>query len=213
MRREYHNEMAVSRQDPRAGQRERTRSAVLAAARDLLAGAVVPSVADAAEAAGVSRATAYRYFPTRGALIGEALWDVMPEWTEDSFDALEPGARVDELQSQILPLLAENEALFRAAVMETLEEWRARHSGEELSGPPIRRGGRIDGIRAALAPVRDRLSEAEFDRLVAAVAVCIGIESQLALRDVMGLSRRKQDEVLRWMAQAVIRQAMAEAEG
>lgn len=213
MRREYHNEMAVSRQDPRAGQRERTRSAVLAAARDLLAGAVVPSVADAAEAAGVSRATAYRYFPTRGALIGEALWDVMPQWTEDSFDSLEPGARVDELQSQILPLLAENEALFRAAVMETLEEWRARHSGEELSGPPIRRGGRIDGIRAALAPVRDRLSEAEFDRLVAAVAVCIGIESQLALRDVVGLSRRKQDEVLRWMAQAVIRQAMAEAEG
>jgi AcrR family transcriptional regulator len=205
--------MAVSRQDARAGQRERTRSAVLAAARDLLAGAVVPSVADAAEAAGVSRATAYRYFPTRGALIGEALWDVMPEWNEDSFDSLEPGARVDELQSQILPLLAENEALFRAAVMETLEEWRARHSGEVLSGPPIRRGGRIGGIRAALAPVRDRLSEAEFDRLVAAVAVCIGIESQLALRDVVGLSRRKQDEVVRWMAQAVIRQALAEAEG
>src|SRR5688500_7201337 len=135
MRREYRNEMAVSRQDPRAGQRERTRSAVLAAARHLLTDAVVPSVADAAEAAGVSRATADRYFPTRGALIGEALWDVMPEWTEDSFHSLEPGARVDELQSQILPLLAENEALFRAAVLETLEEWRARQSGEELSGP------------------------------------------------------------------------------
>ena len=213
MRRPYRNEMAVSRQGSRAGQRERTRSAILEAARDLMARGRVPSVADAAEAAGVSRATAYRYFPTRAALVGDALSHVMGVWTEQSFESEDPAARVDEMLQRALPLVAENEALFRAAVLETLEEWRTGQAGDELSGPPIHRGGRMAAIRGAIAPLRGRLSEAQFERLAAALGLCAGIESQLALRDVIGLSRRRQDEVLRWIARAVVRQALDEARG
>jgi AcrR family transcriptional regulator len=171
----------------------------------------MPSVADAAEAAGVSRATAYRYFPTRAALVGDALTHVMGTWTDQSFESQDPSARVDEMLERAFPLVAENEALFRAAVLETLEQWRLRQAGEDLGGPPIQRGGRMAAVRSALAPLREQLSEAQFERLAAAVALCMGIESQLALRDVIGLSRRKQDDVLRWVAQAVIRQALAEA--
>ena len=51
-----------------------------------------PSVSDAAEAAGVSRATAYRYFPTQSALVeavvDHALGPIL-EWDSPSTDAEE----------------------------------------------------------------------------------------------------------------------------
>ena len=47
-------------------------------ARKLLREGKIPSVADAAEAARVSRATAYRYFPTQSALIQEAVHTGLP---------------------------------------------------------------------------------------------------------------------------------------
>ena len=53
----------------RTTQKARTRPALIDAARRLLAAGRTPSVEDAAEAAAVSRATAYRYFPNRRALL------------------------------------------------------------------------------------------------------------------------------------------------
>src|SRR6476620_2132374 len=54
----------------RTRQKRRTREALVAAARDLVAeGGRAPTVAEAAEAAAVSRTTAYRYFPTQQSLL------------------------------------------------------------------------------------------------------------------------------------------------
>src|SRR5258708_38670738 len=53
-------------------QKRRTRTAVLTAARELIRQGKIPSVADAADAADVSRRTAYRYFPTQEQLLTEA---------------------------------------------------------------------------------------------------------------------------------------------
>src|SRR3954451_22575364 len=53
----------------RTRQKARTRSALIDAARELLAAGRTPTVEDAAQAAGVSRATAYRYFPNQRALL------------------------------------------------------------------------------------------------------------------------------------------------
>src|SRR5688572_1186331 len=75
----------MSTPDPRANQRDRTRIAIMDATRRLLVAGRIPSIDDAAEEARVSRATAYRYFPTQGALIQDAVTAVMPqdeEWTD-----------------------------------------------------------------------------------------------------------------------------------
>ena len=53
----------------RIRQKERTRAALLDAARELVARGEMPGVEEAAETAGVSRATAYRYFPNQRALL------------------------------------------------------------------------------------------------------------------------------------------------
>src|SRR3954447_6585663 len=55
----------------RASQKNRTRKALAAAAADLIRKGGVPTITDAAEAAGISRATAYRYFPTQDMLLAE----------------------------------------------------------------------------------------------------------------------------------------------
>ncbi|HET7483433.1 MAG TPA: TetR/AcrR family transcriptional regulator, partial [Actinomycetota bacterium] len=58
--------MVVSRQAPgRARQKSRTRRALIEAARESFREGHVPTIATAAELADISRATAYRYFPTQ----------------------------------------------------------------------------------------------------------------------------------------------------
>jgi AcrR family transcriptional regulator len=51
--------------DPRANQKSRTREAIIDGALELMAEGTMPTVVAAAERAKVSRATAYRYFPTQ----------------------------------------------------------------------------------------------------------------------------------------------------
>ena len=56
----------------RIAQKRRTRDALVAAARDLVAQGLTPTVEAAAEAASISRTTAYRYFPNQRALLAAA---------------------------------------------------------------------------------------------------------------------------------------------
>ena len=75
----------------------RTRRLLLDTTMALMQAGRIPSVTDVAEAAEVSRATAYRYFPTQAALVqaavGEALGPILA-WRSSSADAEE---RVEEL--------------------------------------------------------------------------------------------------------------------
>src|SRR5262245_3365689 len=56
----------------RVDQQRRTREALVAAARALVAKGESPTVEAAAEAAAISRTTAYRYFPSQRALLAAA---------------------------------------------------------------------------------------------------------------------------------------------
>src|SRR3954466_10159671 len=53
----------------RSQQKQRTRNALIAAARELVAQGATPTVEEAAAAASISRTTAYRYFPNQRALL------------------------------------------------------------------------------------------------------------------------------------------------
>src|SRR5215831_12539868 len=61
----------------RESQKNRTRKALITAAGELMRAGWRPTVTDVAESAGISRATAYRYFPTQEMLLAEvALFEV-----------------------------------------------------------------------------------------------------------------------------------------
>lgn len=78
--------------NPKSALRERVGAAILEAAATALARHEQASMGEVAEAAGVARATLYRYFPTREALLEE----LAGATTVQVAEALE-GARLDEL--------------------------------------------------------------------------------------------------------------------
>src|ERR687894_3223624 len=88
--------MPVDRKPPERGnQRFRTRKDLLAAAARLMKNGRKPSLEEVAEAALVSRATAYRYFPSIEALLVEASLDLAVPDGEAVF-AREPSGGPEE---------------------------------------------------------------------------------------------------------------------
>lgn len=193
--------------DPRANQRERTRSAIMEGARKLLREGKIPSVADAAEVARVSRATAYRYFPTQSALIQEAVDTGLPNtWEPDRrhADLMAFADRVEHAVAEMLTLTHDNEAILRGVLLVSLQQWATIQAGDKLEEEPMRRGtGRIPAIQAALAPYRGTLNPAALRRLTIGLSLIVGAESLVVLRDIWGLEETEAKEVARWIARTL----------
>jgi len=177
--------------------------------RRLLAGEV-PTVAEAAEEARVSRATAYRYFPTQGALIQEAVKAVLvPPWKWEELLAGDSRLvdRVERVAAEMFRLIRENEAPLRGALLLSLQQWAKLQAGEELGEQPIERGGRLDGVRAALAPFDGRLDPDALRRLAVAISVFVGIEARIVMRDIWHLDDDEAEQVTGWVARTLARAA------
>jgi AcrR family transcriptional regulator len=176
-------------------------------ARALLREGKVPSVADAAEEAGVSRATAYRYFPTQGALVREAVDDVLgagrSAWRERLGEDGQLTERVERYVSLIFGLVRENEALMRGSLLLALQQWARLQSGEELGEEPIKRGGRLSAITATLDPFRDKLDDEAIRRLSIALSLVIGVEARIIFRDIWGLADKEARDISLWMARVL----------
>jgi AcrR family transcriptional regulator len=176
-------------------------------ARKLLDEGKIPSVADAAEVAMVSRATAYRYFPTQSALITEAVHTGLPTtWEPDmrQADLTAFADRVEYAIADMLTLAHENEAVLRGVLLLSLQQWATTQAGDKLEEERIVRGtGRIPAIKAALAPYRDTLSPAALRRLTIGLSLIVGAESLVVLRDIWDLDETEAKEVARWIARTL----------
>ena len=194
------------------GARARTRKLMLETAIALMQQGQTPSVSAVAEAAGVSRATAYRYFPSQAALV-HAVVDAglgpILNWRSDSQDA---EARVLDLLSLSMPRIQEFEATFKAALKLSLEQWAQRRAGTLGEEPPFKRGHRVDLLQAAIAPLRGVLAEPQFQRLAKALSLVYGLEVLIVLKDLWGLEFEETQQVAGWAASALVRAAMNEAE-
>lgn len=199
---EYHNEIMIPyQQTGRVRQKARTGEALIAAARALLSTGVTPTVEVAAEQAGVSRATAYRYFPTQHALLLAAY----PEIAQTSVLGDDPptdlDARFELVFAEMARQVTENEAPLRAMLRLSLENPQQRHD------LVLRRGRRIGWLTDALAPLASTITAAEFERLVLAIASCTGIESYIWLRDMAGCSQHAALEIMRFTADILVANA------
>ena len=188
----------------RTAQKQRTRDALVNAARQLIADGAAPSVDAAAAAAGIARATAYRYFPTQLALLGAA----HPETTTRSLlpDQAPPGdvaQRLDLVVAAFTRLIADTDAQQRTTLRLSLEAATA-----EPNELPLRQGRAITWIAEALEPLRGELSDAQLKRLVLAIRSAIGIEARVWLIDVAGLSPQDALRTMRWSAQAMLQAAV-----
>lgn len=193
------------------GPRARTRRLMLQAATQLMQSGITPSVTEVAEAAEVSRATAYRYFPSQAALVqavvDEALGPIL-EWKSGDPD---PRARITDLIATALPRIDEFEATFRAALKLSLDQWAQRQAGTLGSEPRFTRGHRKDLLRDVTAPLEGKLPPAGRDRLAQALSLVFGVEVLVVLKDIWGLSAAQAQDVAAWAGSALVDAALRQA--
>lgn len=195
------------------GPKARTRRLMLETATRLMQGGATPSVSEAAEAAGVSRATAYRYFPSQAALVqavvDEGLGPILT-WRSEKTDPVE---RVADLIATSLPRIEEFEATFKAALKLSLEQWAKRQAGTLGTEPQFTRGHRVDLLRDALAPLRGALPPEQIDRLAQALSLVFGVEVLIVLKDIWRMDGEQTRAVAQWAAATLVRGALAEQAG
>lgn len=204
--------MANPARDPRANQKQRTRGAIVDAAVQLVRDGAKPTVAQAAEAAGVSRATAYRYFPTPEDLLIEvatvtpAMQPVEAVLAELGDDA-DPETRFLRVQETFNAVVVQEEAQMRTALRAYLDNWLARRQ----RGPELREGRRMRWLDRVLEPARGALSAKQRRRLECALALTLGMDGMVVMKDVCRLKDDEARDVLRWAGLVLLRAGLAEA--
>jgi AcrR family transcriptional regulator len=195
----------------RAKQRRRTRAAIVQAAAELLRAGGEPSVGEIADAADVSRRTVYVYFPNLDQLLLDATLGLLSQADVDAaIDAADlDGDPIERVEAMI-------RALF-AAADDTLPYGRALlrltvglpPTADDGDAP--RRGyRRIGWIERALEPLRPELSPAAFERLVSALAMVVGWEALIVLRDIRALDQKAQLDTTLWTARTLVHAALSE---
>ncbi|MDX6234055.1 MAG: hypothetical protein QOH68_3137 [Nocardioidaceae bacterium] len=188
----------------RVEQKSRTRTALVVAAREMVARGLAPSVAEAADAAAISRTTAYRYFPNQRTLLAAAHPETGAESMLGENPPTDPAARLDEVIRRFTAVILETEAQQRTMLRLSLED-----DPEERGGQPLRQGRAIGWITEALEPARDQLSDDELHQLVLAIRSATGIEALVWLTDIGGLARDAAVELMRWTAQSMLTAALS----
>jgi AcrR family transcriptional regulator len=190
----------------RTSQKQRTRDALVTAARELVRQGVTPTVEETAETASISRTTAYRYFPNQRALLVAAYPEtaassLLPEGAGD-----DPRARLDAVTEAFTQMIVDSEPQQRTMLRLSLEPDAS--SAEPLL---LRQGRAIRWIEEALAPCRAQMSEADLRRVVLAIRSATGIEALVWLTDIAGLSRPDAMDLMRWSARALLDSALSHA--
>lgn len=195
----------------RTNQKWRTRRALLDAAVQLIRDGQTPSVAEVADAARVSRTTAYRYFPTQDHLLSEGvLRDATKAEIEGLATAVDgpgtPEQHIDVLVRGYHAWMTRLKPAARAVLRASLQASAA----DGAHDTPRRPAYAVPMVRHALAPLRAQLGAKRFSCLVSAVVMCLSIESYVALEDVCGLDEGAVENVKRWTARTLIRGAVEE---
>jgi AcrR family transcriptional regulator len=181
----------------RTGQKHRTRQALLDGARVLVAEGLTPTVEAAAERAGISRTTAYRYFRNQA----EILLAAHPETAAVSLlpadPPADPTARLDLVLTAFIRLILDTEPQQRAMLRMSLGQ------GTEAD-LPLRQGRAIGWIAEALEPLRHTQSAATLDQLTLAIRSATGVEALAWLTDIARLDREDAANLMRWSAMAML---------
>lgn len=195
----------------RTNQKLRTRNALKTAAIELIAAGRQPTVNEVAEAAGISKSTAYRYFPSRELMYAEVLLSAtvgsdrqqVYAAAEDQGDAAH---RLDRVIRADHVFTAKHEQALRAGLRAFLLLI------DTYPDAPLEPSHRVRYLTTAIEPLAGQLSAAARRRLVAALALLVGVESALITQVNCGLTAAESEDVKRWAANSLLRAALHDAE-
>jgi AcrR family transcriptional regulator len=169
----------------RSNQKERTRTAIVMAAREAIAAGDEITMPDVARRALVSEATAYRYFPDLASLLREALtgiWDSPERAMAPIAGSGHPVERIGFATEVLLREVLSHQAAVRALIAASVTK-------PDAAG--VRPGRRIGLIDEALRPLSATLAlrhPAEFEQLKRGLAIVVSAEALFSLTDLLGLA-------------------------
>lgn len=169
----------------RVNQKQRTRAAIVAAARDLISGSTEVTMPAVARAALVSEATAYRYFPDLVSLLREAVdgtWPSPAEALASVEHSTDPVERIAVGTERLLRHVQAYQGAVRGMIAASVV--RPREAG-------MRPGYRFGIIDYALAPLESSLGRRDpraFRELKQDLAIVVSAEALFTLTDLYELS-------------------------
>ena len=191
----------------RVNQRLRTRQALIDAAVAMRDEGHNPTVAQVAERARVSRATAYRYFPSMEALISETAADREMQPLERLWrPGDDPVKGIGLAANALNALLLDDEIGLHVMERSFMTVWL-----ESKSHEPLRPGRRMSYIEPIVDSLKDELTPRARKRLKQALSIVMGTEALIAVRDISRASIEESLDAAAWAARALVRQALAEA--
>lgn len=169
----------------RVNQKQRTRAAIVAAARDLITSSTEVTMPAIARAALVSEATAYRYFPDLVSLLREAVdgtWPSPAEALGSVEHSTDPVERIAVGTERLLRHVQACQGAVRATIAASVvRPWEAG----------MRPGHRFGIIDHALAPLESSLGRQNpqaFRELKQDLAIVVSAEALFTLTDLYDLS-------------------------
>jgi AcrR family transcriptional regulator len=175
----------------------------------LLAEGHTPSVPEVADAADVSRRTVYQYFPSLDQLLTEAALEAVRDAV---VRAIEPAEQADDVSVRLDAMVraTQRSTLANESLLRKMIRLTAERRTDEPYPAPTRGYRRVEWIEMALSPLQGRIDESSLERLTSGLALCVGIEALLVLRDVRGLTVAEAEEVSVWVARALLKATIDE---
>jgi AcrR family transcriptional regulator len=169
--------------------REQTRDLIIEGLIKVMAeNAVTWTVPDVARAAGVSTPTVYRYYRTKDELVqGLGAFVARKVGFAVAGPPRSPQALAALARQSFIAAEQAGEALRFAAVSELAQDVR------QQAAP-----ARLRMIEEALAPVRDRFTPADWERLTRIILVLVSSAMIRALDDYLGLSGAAAADIVAW---------------
>ncbi|EOA3301431.1 TetR/AcrR family transcriptional regulator [Yersinia enterocolitica] len=190
--------------------RARTRRLLIDTAMSMYEQGAFPSITEVANAAQLSRATAYRYFPTQSALVSamvdESLGPILA-WQPTQPDARQ---RIAELLSFAYPRMLQHEGVLRAALHLSLQQWADNRSNPNNEEKLIR-GNRKRLLKLAVEPLEGKLTPEALQRVIHAFSLIYESEVFMVLKDIWHLDDAGIQDVTQWMGKAILLQAETDA--
>lgn len=190
--------------------RARTRRLLIDTAMSMYEQGAFPSITEVANAAQLSRATAYRYFPTQSALVSamvdESLGPILA-WQPTQPDARQ---RIAELLTFAYPRMLQHEGVLRAALHLSLQQWADNRSNPNNEEKLIR-GNRKRLLKLAVEPLEGKLTPEALQRVIHAFSLIYGSEVFMVLKDIWHLDDAGIQDVTQWMGKAILLQAETDA--
>jgi len=152
------------------------------------------------------------YFPTiEQLLIDAALLSITRDTVEKALDSVDGSDdaehRVEVMARAVQKNFASTEQQGRTLLRLTVDVGPRERSSDQ----PLRGYRRIEWIERALAPLRGKLDNKRFERLVSALAMVIGWESLIVARDIRALSLGDAEDVSAWAARTLVKATLDEA--